>query len=551
MLREQTTYLQSPVPHLLASNTPPSEKETAFIHRAIAQTEASILENKKERTHLEDADLEAIIFVQHHRAILSVIRRVPAEIWQEIILRSVIGEPISEAKKSRWLLSYVSQAWRNAALSLSVLWAHLPTVTLDHEVQGRFDQAQLQMERLTEVLRRSGNRPLVVTIEDSEHSRHKTFYQHSRRKMIYPALSLLARHSDRWQTASISVPTVAMESLHRIRGRLPLLQTLALHLRIGYEYTPMPLDMFEMAPLLRRVHISGSVSPRLKLPISQLAHYKHLCITQGHLNQVANYSALESLMISQKSYPISFPAAILKHLKKLEFVTDSPARGVDTLSCFDALKLPALEELTVAFPFYSPSIVPSLIRMVSNTSPSPSLLRTMRICPGTMEPGQLTMLLNATPALIMLDTTCPPHTDIENLAATTPQGGLEIVPHLQNCKFMFDTVVDSFLDSRTRAALNRLALSRCEAQKHSPMKLTVYSMSSNVHDVPWSQFKQFQLEDWKQSPTAMQLIRFSQSLRKLYRHEYNTRKLNKIMDDFNNIDSMQIDNPEDIYVSML
>ncbi|KAF9483087.1 hypothetical protein BDN70DRAFT_874136 [Pholiota conissans] len=524
-------YTWSPVPHLLASNMPPSEEEAIVIRSAISDVEERLLESKSIYVDSDNAHR----FVEQHLAILSVIRRIPIEILQEIILFATVGQPIEKVKEFRWQISYVSQAWRIAAVTLPVLWAVLPTVRLTQHHAEHFKRTHFETDCLAEILRRSGNRPLTVTIEEDK--RHRNFE--------YSALNLVAKHCERWETASISIPITALNALLCVRGRLPRLKILFLHLLIGMEYNAdTSLDMFEIAPQLRRVHMVGSVPSHLKLPPkTQFTHYKHMFITQVHLNTVAQYSSLESLFISQKVYTITFPATTLPRLKKLEFVTVLPAQDDGSLGCFDNLRLPALEELSVVFPFYSPSILPSIIRMISNTGPSQKL-HTLRIHPGTMAPGELMAMLGLTPALAVLDTVCPPHTDIENLASKVPTGQPKIAPCLRTCRFMFDAVVSTFLSDNTRDALNRLAQTRCE-DILVPMELSVYSMSSDVHGVPWSRAKQMQIEDWA---PILHVFKLNEMLRKISAKQFKKHvKLVEFL--LNTIEGTRISSAKEVYVS--
>lgn len=439
-------------------------------------------------------------FIHQHRVLLSAIRRMPPEILQEIIIWTAVARPVAEVRKRRWALAQVSRAWRGATIGLSALWAELPPLIFPTDRP----RATRQVECLQEILRRSGSAPLTVTIEIDgalvTTNREKAYWS--------PALEMLVQHAERWETVAICMPLVSLSGM-RIRGRLRSLKTLSLQIRAAYYITNEPLDMFEYAPQLQRVHIGGTFPSALKLPFAQLRHYKHLCITERNILQVANYASLESLMISQQAFGVlAFPAAFLPLLKKIEFVSNLPAQDA-TIHCFDALKVPALEELTVAFPFTSPSIIPSIMAMLRESG-RPHL-KILNIRPGTTEPLQLTALLELTPGLISLDTSCPPHFDIESLASASRL--VPLVPNLRTCKFVFDFVIERYTDAPTRTALNKLAEARCEVSaSDKAMTLCVYSVFNQVDDVTWSHFKQRQLEEWALTPTAKSLEKLNGSL---------------------------------------
>lgn len=550
---------QSPVPHLLVSNDAPSEEETSLIHHAILRAETELAELARSPTtpkgtpqHLWEHGIEkhptyvrVLGYIQQHTALLSAVRRVPPEILEEIIMWTAVGRPLHEVRARRWELAQVSQEWRDAALGLSALWADLPPVTLP---APDFKRAQQQVACLSEVLRRSGDAPLTVTINTDDSKTRESAHWH-------PALDVLARHAERWSTVSICIPHASIVRLRGVRGRLPLLKMLSLQIRIGYCPVPEPLDMFEHAPLLRRVHVSGAVPSALKLPFEQLQHYKHLCITERTMSQMANYTSLETLMISQQTYGIVFPPMTLPALKKLEVVANLPAQDA-TMHCFDALKVPALEELTVAFPFTSPSIIPSLMAMLKHSGRP--CLKTLNIRPGTLEPLQLTALLKLVPDLINLDASCPPHFDILKLANTAH--GECLVPLLRSCKFVFDFVIERFTNAQTRVALNRLATARCEtAPRDARMTLCIYSVFNQVDDMPWSHFKQRQLEEWAPTPTAKTLEKYAAHLAALLRvtahpkpervlslgKDQSTEKIRQVLSDLGNI---SVKNAKDVYV---
>ena len=550
---------QSPVPHLLASNKAPSEEETSLIHHAIRRAETALSEFTRSPTtpkgtpqHLFEHGIDKHPtyvklrgFIQQHTALLSAVRRVPPEILEEIVMWTAIGRPLPEVRARRWELAQVAQEWRDAMLGLSALWADLPPVTLPAPDAKR---ALRQVACLSEVLRRSGDAPLTVTIDTDESKTRESAHWH-------PALDVLASHAERWSTVSMCIPHASIVRLRGIRNRLPLLKTLSLHIRVGYCPVPEPLDMFEHAPLLRRVHVSGAVPSALKLPFAQLQHYKHLCITEKTMAQITNYTSLETLMISQQAYGIVFPPVTLPALKKLQVVANLPAQDA-TMHCFDALRVPALEELTVAFPFTSPSIIPSLMVMLKHSGRP--CLKKLNIRPGTLEPFQLTELLKLVPDLVSLDASCPPHFDILKLATTAH--GECLVPLLRSCKFVFDFVIERYTNTQTRMALNRLAAARCEtAPRDTRMTLCIYSVFNQVDDMPWSHFKQRQLEDWGLTPTAKTLEKHGAHLAALLRvttHPKPERVLSlgkdqsaeKIRQVLNELGTINVKNAKDVYV---
>ncbi|KAF8965550.1 hypothetical protein BDZ97DRAFT_766895 [Flammula alnicola] len=565
----------SPVSHLLLSNMAPSDSEIILTHRAIQEAEVALwnffqhAEEKIAAEHsrpLKETEIqqhhieEAARFIHQHNSLLSPIRRLPIEILQEIIIWATVGQLIKRVDELRWELSQVCRSWRATTLSISMLWKSLPVI----ELTTSQERTRRQIESLNELLRRSGQAPIVVYINSSQSPTFEI--------STHPVLDLLVRHSERWKMLNVSLAPVALSGLRAVKGRLPLLEVLGIHIRSRGRLASESLDMFEVAPQLRRIHTSGTLRQDLRLPYSQLVHYKHLWITPFQLTHVVACSALESLMISELSNYIVFPDVTIPRLKKLEVIFKHiPDVVAPTLNCFDHLKLPDIEELTVAVSVSYPSLLPTLTSMISN-SRTPCRLKILRIRAELMEPGELTTLLGLTPALVSLDTTMPPPIDINNLVSR--EGRNPPVPMLETCKFHLGSVVGRFLSSDTHSALNELAASRCELGSNVTntdvllphecrqlKNLCVYSHSEMIEDSPWSHFKQGQLENWAPNPISIQLNKLRSQLHAelpelisrtpkragLFPKKW-TEKMGKI---FDAIESIHIENPRHIYVSRI
>ncbi|KAF9483086.1 hypothetical protein BDN70DRAFT_929427 [Pholiota conissans] len=518
--------LRSPVPYLLTSNVAPLENEIISINRAIQEAEAVLFENDSGRILLHNEDIcEYVLFIQQHHSILSVIRNIPFDILQEIFRIIVVGQPDSQIKKSRWLVTSISQSWRVAAVTHPMLWSVIPPVKLHYwNTQNPCNQ----IDCLAQTLRRSGNAPLVVTIignHDVKSIRRHSIPSHygltaaDKSKPLFDAFNLLLAHHERWQSLSVSLPLDIVRILPIFSGCLPLLETLSLNISPSLNYhgspnAPAPFidQNFRKARQLLRLEVNGLPIPDIRG--FALVYYKQMDIsTLEPLKRIATYSSLESLSIGGRTLDLNNFSITLPYLKRLEFLVESSERS-EAVRCFDKLILPALEKVVVSFPPQFLGVVPSLIRMISNGDML-SKLHTMQLTFGNIEAGELVTLLHHTPVLINLDLTCPPALDIEALVSTTSFGTLAVAPLLQSCKFNINFAAASglgVLDTRTRDALNSLARARCDGDQASSMMLSLYSTPISVpitikkSAIPWSQSMRAHMENWPQTTITRQLI---------------------------------------------
>ncbi|KAJ7434827.1 hypothetical protein B0H11DRAFT_2116223, partial [Mycena galericulata] len=108
-----------------------------------------------------------------------------------------------------------------------------------------------------------------------------------------PALALLAAHSERWKSAGFMCGEADLLDLSDVKGRLPQLQSLEL---LG---EPSPLDMFEIAPRLQRLHFSGSPADFAalpKLPLHQLHELR--CMETWGVSELLGFPASLALNLS-------------------------------------------------------------------------------------------------------------------------------------------------------------------------------------------------------------------------------------------------------------
>ncbi|KIM45627.1 hypothetical protein M413DRAFT_442284 [Hebeloma cylindrosporum] len=551
---------EAPVPHLLRSNTPPTEQEEALVRAAIADAEVECrrLEEKLiERLAAGTASRgwetvtrhkigRADRFIHQHQSVLSPLRRLPMEILQTIFMEvdptMRVHTRWRQTSDIPWKLGQVCRIWRESALSLSLLWKYLPLVQLKKSTS----HTRIQLACLSELIRRSGAAPLDIYIIAPNYDRS-----------THPVIDLLSKHSERWHTVSIESTPTTILGFAAIKGRLPSLKVLTLHTR---HHTAMPaIEMFEVAPQLQAVYVSGSIPGDLKLPFSQLRHYKERFIWPQRIHAVVASPMLRTLSILELTDDVTFPVVTMPCLLKLHVKFQYRAET----DCFANLTIPAIEEIKAVS--YRGNLIPSLTSLLSRCEPH-CPLKHLSIRTDVGERGVLTPLLELTPCLVSLDTSMPAsRLDIRNLAGIERHKPL--APLLETCKFFCDTVVagEMSLD------LINLAFARCDiAEEYAAADMTLLH-SGEVRRLttlclyfdgsPWTYAQQAELDDWPMVDTDV-----SGELRELKEELHNelpelslrrrSRRFDRKWDErvdriLNRIENLGVGDPVDVYISSL
>ncbi|KDR67473.1 hypothetical protein GALMADRAFT_147026 [Galerina marginata CBS 339.88] len=559
-----------PIPHLLLSNVPPSDSQAILISNALLQGE---IEQQRLMTDLETNGKnnsvgwkmackhkiqQAVEFIRQHRSILSPMRRLPEEILEELFRWTV--PPGSERQWSNipWKLGHICRAWRASALAASFLWNVLPPITLDESVKSRY-----RTDIVNELLIRSGKRPL------------EELYIHSPSDILrHPIIDIICRHSERWQSFSFNLTSTTLAAFSAIKGRLLCLKSLKLRILGGDEDdgTPAPpLDMFENAPFLQELSVSGTYPKRLILPFSRLLYYKQRSLLGSSApGEVFASPFLQKLILLNIFGNIGpLPVSNLPCLVELQI---SSAHEPFNVSFLDNLTLSAIEVIKIDT--VRGNVLRSLIAVMGRSSNMHSL-KHLGVRDRSLLSGDLTALLKLAPGLLNLDITIPSASDIYKLATGDEDGPL--VPSLKTCIFY---IIGGSVPSETSQALNGLASSRCEmsledAQQSSyndsvpdidelrPIgSLRIYlgtpfllHNSLRRMDEGWDAIlQQAALENWSESTKSVKLQALRRRLHQSlpgYRHgpKLNTRWFNNVNGILTSIESMDLSDPRDIYLS--
>ncbi|KAF7375348.1 hypothetical protein MSAN_00422000 [Mycena sanguinolenta] len=149
-------------------------------------------------------------------------------------------------------VSQVCMKWRSIAMGTPSLWCdiELDTILWDTHIHRATAVALLES-----TLIRGGNSPLNVSLTEGEHA------------FPAPVFTLLAAHSQRWET--FSCPSYFLDAFSDIHGKLPRLRRL--HLYAGEE-EPGSLDVWSSMPNLTSLVLVGEIFTydRHTLPLAQL-----------------------------------------------------------------------------------------------------------------------------------------------------------------------------------------------------------------------------------------------------------------------------------------
>jgi hypothetical protein len=320
---------------LLSSNDTPLDSELPVIRAIVSEGEDRV-DALDEQIRALNATLAQLArmrndteaHVHQHRAIMSSVRRVPAELICEIFALTLSNAESDDTTgiKPPWYFGHICRSWRRSALAYPPLWN---SITIPSSITGSF------LPILETQLLRSANAPLDIYWPDIQSD-------------VDPRLlDLVLPHSPRWRTLCIYVDhpssTRVLQWLHPINGRLDRLEKLEV---INGGSTVIP-DIFSIAPSLRKVIVTdcelGTFSASIAIPWGQITHYRGTYSQERQLQILkAAPNLLECAISLQLFYefdPHTQPV-ILPHTRRLY---------VEQSGFLNHLTAPLLKELAVLY----------------------------------------------------------------------------------------------------------------------------------------------------------------------------------------------------------
>ncbi|KAJ6580643.1 hypothetical protein B0H19DRAFT_483248 [Mycena capillaripes] len=271
---------------LLNCNEPPEDSDMTLIHSVLSTTGArlalldqDISQLRDRLKQLEEDRTSLSSFHAQNNAILSPLRKVPAEVLSEIFLwtlpstRESRQRPRFLTTDSPWFLTHISRRWRAVAISHSSLWS-LVVIRYSQEVGSSIAYPLSMVE--TQVARAQKLKIHFRGCEISDARPQIEIFQ------------FLAQHSSRWDELVLRPTSALVPLLATVRSRVPLLRRLWVewydpHSQTGVE----SIECFDIAPSLvdAGAYHAFRFIP-ISLPVQQLTRYELDCPWATHMGSL-------------------------------------------------------------------------------------------------------------------------------------------------------------------------------------------------------------------------------------------------------------------------
>ncbi|KAJ7511692.1 hypothetical protein B0H11DRAFT_1844635, partial [Mycena galericulata] len=320
--------LPIPPAHLSSTNNPPSESEASDIRRTILQRHTHLSQLKNTIQGLRDSlavleeEFKALqCNIDQHSAVLSPMRRFPAEILGEIFWWTVPPSDYSQwpprfAAYSPWNISCVCDQWRSICMASPKLWTRI-------NVRGNYPIRTLEAQ-----LERSNPQPLTINFTSTG------------AKNDIEVFKLLLASSARWRIVYLSPEYPALNCLtssDNIQRPLPELRTL-----VFTTSSRGPIcKAFESAPKLTNVVLRGKTH-RALLPFPQLTRLRlrlHSFESPDSLRLARNLIQLTLIMPIGWDEPSALPDPVELPQLRMLYLDDG--------RYLESLLLPALEDIYI------------------------------------------------------------------------------------------------------------------------------------------------------------------------------------------------------------
>lgn len=250
--------LPYPVPHIIGSNEPPSEVDMVNIRETIRMSDVEIAQLGKDISQVEIAlsqmKQQHYLLREHrkaHKALLSPVRRLPAELLADIFFMCLPESPDPNLRIPL-LLGQICQRWRAIALSAGRLWSSI-------DLFLKMKRPDSQAAQVKSWLSRSAGCGLFIKLQ----------YMGRLFENTHPVIDALLEHSSRWEDVELCLPVPLYQALAPAKGNLALLRRLKIRVTDAQHFVPSAMDIFAIAPQLRSVVLHVHTS-QLDLPWEQL-----------------------------------------------------------------------------------------------------------------------------------------------------------------------------------------------------------------------------------------------------------------------------------------
>ncbi|KAJ7039923.1 hypothetical protein C8F04DRAFT_1033044 [Mycena alexandri] len=388
--------LESPFTSRLGTNYCARDEEVREIQRLIQEPlshlkrlDEQIAELQKSISSLTEEHNSVSAYVYAHRALLSPIRRLDADVLQEIFVACLPTHRncVMTAREAPVLLGRICSSWRALSLSTPRLWASLhiaepltqrswgSQIPAHEEVRAELHARRIEISQTW--LGRSGQLPLSLSLECGLSDEEVPAFR------LPTALQALIPFATRWQHVALAVSSCTLDLLFNLtEADVPLLRTL--------EITQLFLSQdveWQSFALLRGPRITsfaltraGSNTYPLALPLQweNLTSFSLIGRTWSDMHPLTTTIALEildrcprlqicNLLLKDDTVPAVSDRAVLElpHLLSLDIICTAGLPIFTPGLIFGSLSLPELRRLTfrdsgnfrgdLSFPFLSVS----------------------------------------------------------------------------------------------------------------------------------------------------------------------------------------------------
>ncbi|KAK7047120.1 hypothetical protein VNI00_006785 [Paramarasmius palmivorus] len=251
------------------------QRERNVARNNLLRIEATLALLEAERSRLKGV-------LAKYSVILHPIRQLPSEIMQKIFLfcvdrhiantervfpdepdRGSFPFPTSTLNPFQmpWLLGQICASWRTVALSTPDLWASV-AVDVRRSVGDLKKQVlSSNVLRLGLQLSRSQNHPLSISLLLKNE------------QPFHPWILILCSRSSNWRYLRLDGEVNGLRSINQVQHFLPSLEILELKLN-AVSPIDLQVDLFEQAPRLETLILTGIPMRMAKLPLHQLKRFR-------------------------------------------------------------------------------------------------------------------------------------------------------------------------------------------------------------------------------------------------------------------------------------
>jgi F-box-like len=238
--------MESPFTSRLDSYYVPTDSESLEIRNLLelptSRLEAlsmttQLQELEEQSTHISNEQSELRLFISKHRALISLIRKLPIDILQEIFIACLPTH--HNHLMSRWeppiLLTQICSFWRNVAHATPQLWKSIHIPGPYNKSKGNCSEyasySSTMVDAVVEWLSRSAACPLDISLGHCgvKNSTLDGFY--------YKIIDFFIPFSERWREIRLSAPYQALVPIASLPlSKVPLLEALSLNCPTCYDY---------------------------------------------------------------------------------------------------------------------------------------------------------------------------------------------------------------------------------------------------------------------------------------------------------------------------